>query len=176
MYIFKRVAGLLSLALLVSVMLTTPNPTSAASTFVVDVDGFAASADCDAADAADSLTIQGGINAASVGDTVLVCPGTYFENVVVDKADLGRLDQLESQPAARPVYPVGLTQREVEVLLLIAKGKTTREIADELVLSARTVQRHISNLYIKINVRNRGEATAFALNEPSIIPQPFHST
>ena len=70
-----------------------------------------------------------------------------------------------------PTYPAGLTAREVEVLRLIAHGKSTREIANELVLSARTVQRHISNLYAKINVRNRVEATAFALNEPSITPQ-----
>ncbi len=84
MHIFKHVARLLSLALLVSVMLTTPNPTSAASTFVVDDDGFATSADCDAGDAADSLTIQGGVDAASVGDTVLVCPGYYQEAVVID--------------------------------------------------------------------------------------------
>ena len=56
----------------------------------------------------------------------------------------------------------------MDVLLLIAKGKTTREIAAELVLSGRTVQRHISNLYSKIDVRNRAEATAFAQNESSI--------
>ena len=68
-------------------------------------------------------------------------------------------------------YPADLTAREVEVLRLIAHGNSTREIANELVLSARTVQRHISNLYAKINVRNRVEATAFALNQPSITPQ-----
>ena len=74
-----------------------------------------------------------------------------------------------------PTYPAGLTAREVEVLQLIAHGKSTREIASELVLSSRTVQRHISNLYAKINVRNRVEATAFALNEPSITPQTSHN-
>ncbi|MCH7737872.1 MAG: AAA family ATPase [Chloroflexi bacterium] len=68
-----------------------------------------------------------------------------------------------SKPATGPAYPSGLTQREVEVLSLIAHGKTNREIAIELVLSERTVQRHISNIYSKIQVRNRAEATTFAL-------------
>ena len=58
-----------------------------------------------------------------------------------------------------------MIEREVEVLLFIAQGKTNREIASELVLSQRTVQRHISNLYAKIDARNRFEATSFALAE-----------
>ena len=75
-----------------------------------------------------------------------------------------------AEPQPSPAYPNGLTQREVEVLLQLAQGKTNREIAGELVLSERTVQRHISNLYAKIYVRNRSEATAFALSQlpPSI--------
>ena len=72
-----------------------------------------------------------------------------------------------------PAYPAGLTVREVEVLQLVALGKTNREIANELVLSQRTVQRHISNLYAKIDVRNRSEATAFPLSElPTSTPKP----
>ncbi len=74
-------------------------------------------------------------------------------------------ERAESLPAKAPEYPGGLTEREVEVLQLVALGKTNREIANELVLSQRTIQRHISNLYAKIDVRNRSEATAFALSE-----------
>ena len=76
-----------------------------------------------------------------------------------------RLDRVQAQSSRVPAYPAGLTVREVDVLLLIAQGKTTREIAGELVISPRTVQRHTTNLYAKINARNRAEATAFALNE-----------
>ena len=72
-----------------------------------------------------------------------------------DRADLG--------PTRITGYPGGLTPREVEVLEHLAQGKTNREIARELVLSERTVQRHISNIYAKIQVRNRAEATTFAL-------------
>ncbi len=74
-------------------------------------------------------------------------------------------EQAQSQPTLSAKYPGGLTERELEVLQLVALGQTNREIANELVLSQRTVQRHISNLYAKIGVRNRSEATAFALSE-----------
>lgn len=56
-----------------------------------------------------------------------------------------------------------LTARETEVLRLLAGGRTNREIADELVLSVRTVERHIGNVYGKIAARGRADATAFAL-------------
>ncbi|MCZ6535220.1 MAG: LuxR C-terminal-related transcriptional regulator, partial [Chloroflexi bacterium] len=70
----------------------------------------------------------------------------------------------ESQPVKTPVYPAALTRREVEVLRLVASGKTSAEIAADLVLSRRTVERHISNIYSKTNTRSRAEATAFAFN------------
>jgi DNA-binding NarL/FixJ family response regulator len=60
-----------------------------------------------------------------------------------------------------------LSIRQVEVLQLIADGKTTREISDLLVLSERTVERHIADLYNKIGARNRAEATAYALRHLS---------
>jgi pimeloyl-ACP methyl ester carboxylesterase len=57
-----------------------------------------------------------------------------------------------------------LSRRQVEVLHLLAQGKTNREIAEALVLSERTVQRHIADLYARIGVRNRAEATAYQLS------------
>ena len=71
-------------------------------------------------------------------------------------------EKSESAPPSSPEYPAGLTEREVEVLRLVASGKTSAEIAAELVLSRRTVERHISNCYTKTNTRSRAEATAFA--------------
>ena len=62
-------------------------------------------------------------------------------------------------PAARPC---GLTEREVEVLRLIAEGRTNKAIAVELRLSAKTVSRHLSNIFTKIGVSSRSAATAFA--------------
>jgi DNA-binding CsgD family transcriptional regulator len=59
--------------------------------------------------------------------------------------------------------PAGLTRQEVEVLRSIAGGKSNREIADALVLSVRTVERHITTIYGKIDARGRADATAFAI-------------
>jgi pimeloyl-ACP methyl ester carboxylesterase len=57
----------------------------------------------------------------------------------------------------------GLTAREIEVLRLIAAGRTNREIAGDLVLSTRTVGRHITNMYTKIGARSKADATAYAM-------------
>ena len=64
-----------------------------------------------------------------------------------------------------PDYASGLSQREVEILRLLALGKSNREIGDELVITEGTVRRHVSNVYDKIGVSNRTEATRYALRE-----------
>ncbi len=58
-----------------------------------------------------------------------------------------------------------LTEREMEVLRLAAKGMTNREIANELVISVRTVQVHLSNVFGKMGVGSRTEAVLFALKK-----------
>jgi DNA-binding NarL/FixJ family response regulator len=56
----------------------------------------------------------------------------------------------------------GLSKREIEVLRLIASGKTNKMIAGELFLSEKTVDRHVSNIFGKLNVSSRAAATAWA--------------
>jgi len=73
--------------------------------------------------------------------------------------DLARLSAPVPAPAARPH---GLTPRELEVLLLVATGKTNKAIAGELFLSEKTVDRHVSNIFDKLGVSSRSAATAFA--------------
>jgi DNA-binding NarL/FixJ family response regulator len=58
--------------------------------------------------------------------------------------------------------PAGLTARELEVLRLVAGGRSNREIADELYLSVKTVARHLSNIFCKLGVSSRTAATGFA--------------
>jgi DNA-binding NarL/FixJ family response regulator len=55
-----------------------------------------------------------------------------------------------------------LTSRELQVLRLVAAGETNRAIAAELILSERTVDRHVSNIFNKLEVSSRAAATAYA--------------
>jgi DNA-binding CsgD family transcriptional regulator len=73
-------------------------------------------------------------------------------------ADLARAKTATATP--RPA--VGLTPRELQVLRLIATGRTNRAIAEQLGLSEKTVARHISNIFNKIDVSSRAAATAYA--------------
>jgi DNA-binding CsgD family transcriptional regulator len=72
------------------------------------------------------------------------------------------LDRLEELSAPRRQLPAGLTAREVEILGLVAAGKTNREIAEALDISDHTVRRHLQNIFVKIGVSSRAAATAFA--------------
>ena len=76
-----------------------------------------------------------------------------------------RLERIQAQPSAAPAYPGGLTEREVEVLRLIAAGKTNLEIAEELVIAEGTARRHVANIYEKIGAANRVEAASYATRE-----------
>lgn len=62
----------------------------------------------------------------------------------------------------RDHLPGALTQREAEVLRLVAAGKTNKQIAEDLYLSAKTVGRHMSNIFTKLGVNSRAAATSFA--------------
>jgi len=81
-------------------------------------------------------------------------------------------DVLEAEPFAAPPpapnYPDHLTKREVEVLRLIATGHSNRQIADILFLSPRTIERHIANVYLKIDVHTKAEATAYAQRQQRV--------
>jgi DNA-binding NarL/FixJ family response regulator len=55
-----------------------------------------------------------------------------------------------------------LTPREVQVLRAVATGKTNRAVAEELFLSEKTVARHVSNIFTKLDVSFRSAATAYA--------------
>jgi DNA-binding NarL/FixJ family response regulator len=74
--------------------------------------------------------------------------------------DLARLESLTQPPRSEDTH--GLTRRELEVLRLIAAGKSNREIAEMLVISEHTVARHVQNIFAKLGVPSRTAAGAFA--------------
>jgi DNA-binding CsgD family transcriptional regulator len=74
--------------------------------------------------------------------------------------DLARVERLRGEMTS--AVPHGLTRREVEVLRLVAAGKSNRAVAAELVISEHTVARHVQNIFAKLGVSSRSAATAFA--------------
>jgi len=94
----------------------------------------------------------------------LIAEGSAFD---LNDAAVYTREQIEvarRDPALRVshVRPGGLSRRELEVLRLVAGGRTSGEIATELFISTRTAEHHISNIYTKIGVSSRSAATAFA--------------
>ena len=84
---------------------------------------------------------------------------SVFEGLAASP-DLGRVVELSQVAALRAAGD--LTQREVEVLSLIATGKTNRAIATELVISEKTVASHVSHIFTKLGLTSRAAATAYA--------------
>jgi DNA-binding CsgD family transcriptional regulator len=95
------------------------------------------------------------------------------------EATAGRLDseaaaalvEAAGMPRPRTAWPCGLTDREVDVLRLAARGLSNKEIAGELVVSARTVQHHLASAYDKTGRRTRAGAAVFAI-EHGLVPAP----
>jgi len=98
-------------------------------------------------------TLVNAVRAAACGETWL---SPAVAGQVVRRAVAGSAPETAKALSA-------LTSREVEVLRLIARGLDNTAIAQELVLTKRTVQNHVSNIYGKLNLASRSEAVLFAL-------------
>jgi DNA-binding NarL/FixJ family response regulator len=97
------------------------------------------------------------------------------EKAAVQLREMGSAGQLDGEAVervlaaaghrrtARPRRPSGLTSREAEVLRLLALGLTTREVAEQLVISAKTADHHVQHIYTKIGVSTRGAAALYAI-------------
>ncbi len=82
-------------------------------------------------------------------------------NPTVAKMVLGEL----GKPAHQPLTPDPLTEREVDVVRLVAQGLSNRQIADQLVIGEATVRTHVGNILNKLHLANRVQAALYALRE-----------
>jgi NarL family two-component system response regulator LiaR len=101
-----------------------------------------------------------GIRAVHAGESVL---HPVVARKVIDH--FGRRTEKQRTDQQQQGTPAELTERELEVLKLAAKGMTNREIAAALVISPRTVQAHMSNIFGRLKVGSRTEAILCALRE-----------
>jgi HD-GYP domain-containing protein (c-di-GMP phosphodiesterase class II)/DNA-binding CsgD family transcriptional regulator len=101
-------------------------------------------------------------------------------DLMVAEANAGRLDPDcvkavveaagESPSRMRPSWPAGLSDRELEVLRLVARGLTNREVAEALVISRRTAEHHVQHVYVKIGCSTRAGAALFAMEHDLLRP------
>jgi DNA-binding NarL/FixJ family response regulator len=103
---------------------------------------------------------------ADAANRELDAAGAVFERLGATR-DAGVVAALRGRAA----LPGGLTGREVEVLALVAAGRTNREIAEALVLSPKTVARHLSNIFAKLGVASRTQAAAYAYERGLVAPE-----
>jgi DNA-binding NarL/FixJ family response regulator len=81
----------------------------------------------------------------------------------LDPGAVGAVIEAAGVPRPRRAWPADLTDREVDVLRLAARGLSNKEIAARLVVSARTVQHHLAHVYDKTGRRTRAGAALFAM-------------
>jgi len=110
--------------------------------------------------------LEGESTAPYLGDTdIVISTLRRFldsdDQSTVQAVDVDLLDRNPHPDNA--ALPRRLTAREIQVLCMVATGWTNNEVAAELILSLRTVERHIGNIYSKIGARGRADATVFAL-------------
>lgn len=86
---------------------------------------------------------------------------TYQGQSVLEPEVTGKMMQKLRHPKASQLHDE-LTNREMEILLLMAKGKTNQEIADELYIALKTVKVHVSNILSKLDVQDRTQAVIYA--------------
>jgi DNA-binding NarL/FixJ family response regulator len=94
--------------------------------------------------------------------TALFCSAKQAQEILVARGASPAAARLGPAAAASPESPAGLSPRELEVLRLVAEGKTNRDIAATLTISEKTAINHLSHIFNKIGCDNRAAATPFA--------------
>jgi DNA-binding NarL/FixJ family response regulator len=89
---------------------------------------------------------------------------SLLESVITVQGDYATASVLYKENMTVPApYPDGLTAREVQVLRLVAMGMTDMQVAEQLIISPRTVHAHLTSIYTKLDVTSRSAATRYAV-------------
>jgi len=103
--------------------------------------------------------------------------GVERGEVALTRAMTGRLlKDAEKQSVHDDNLVEGLTEREIEVLKLVARGASNAQIADELMITLNTVKFHLKNILGKLQLENRTQVAAYALSKRLVSPQNADST
>jgi DNA-binding NarL/FixJ family response regulator len=103
--------------------------------------------------------IRRGLEAAAAGQAVLD-PAVHA--ALLQAAQSGGIRDSSATPGGSPARPDGLTEREAEVLALIAQGRSNTEIAQQLYVAETTVKTHVNRIFAKTGSRDRTQAAAYA--------------
>jgi len=89
----------------------------------------------------------------------------YHEEPSLDPSIARKVLMELSRPTKKPLTTDPLTEREMEILRLVAQGKSNRDMADELVITEATARTHVSNILSKLHLASRTQAALYALRE-----------
>ena len=103
--------------------------------------------------------IRRALEAAAAGQSLL---DPAVQTVLLEAARAATRPTESAAPSRAAELPDGLTEREAEVLTLIANGRSNREIADQLYVAEATVKTHVNRIFAKTQSRDRAQATAYA--------------
>jgi ATP/maltotriose-dependent transcriptional regulator MalT len=99
-------------------------------------------------------------------DAAWIAGGVFsLDRAIAEALDVILTEEPIAAATSEPSFAPGLTAREVEVLRLVAQGLTNAQVAEQLVLSPRTINTHLNNIYGKLGVPSRTAATRFAVEQ-----------
>lgn len=126
--------------------------------------------------------LQTALNAGVNGHILLCCDGPEIEEgiLAIDKGEkffcgkvLNAINSESLETGTKGCAPISLSKRELEIIAMIADGKTNKDIANDLFISAHTVMTHRKNIMNKLGVNNTAGIVIYAVKENVVSPNKY---